>query len=198
MGTDLDIFPMKGLYCMSKTPLDHKYNTIVYPIPLKGAFTLGVHSTMTPQGFIKIGPTTSPAFSLENYQGLEQINWKDLKRIVNSYRLILGSKQRGLIWEYLSRDLPKHSIDVLMQDISKIHKMDKSEFNTHFYQRPGIRAQLVSKTTGTLVSDFVLKKDKNVIHALNIASPGWTGAFPFADKIISELLGIEEQMPNLI
>jgi (S)-2-hydroxyglutarate dehydrogenase len=82
---------MKGLYCMSKTPLSD-YNTIVYPIPLKGAFTLGVHSTMTPEGYIKIGPTTSPAFGLENYQGLENINWKEIKRIVNSYFLILSNK----------------------------------------------------------------------------------------------------------
>jgi L-2-hydroxyglutarate oxidase LhgO len=66
-GHDLDIFPMKGLYCMSKAPLDHIYKTIVYPIPLKGAYTLGVHSTMTPNGFMKIGPTTSPAFALEGY-----------------------------------------------------------------------------------------------------------------------------------
>jgi L-2-hydroxyglutarate oxidase LhgO len=55
------------MYCLSKYPLDHIYNTIVYPIPLKGAYTLGVHSTVMPNGFIKIGPTTSPALSLESY-----------------------------------------------------------------------------------------------------------------------------------
>lgn len=76
---------------MSKKPLDHKYNTIVYPIPLKGAYTLGVHSTMTPNGFMKIGPTTSPAFSLESYQGLEKFNFSDLRKIMNSYRLIMMS-----------------------------------------------------------------------------------------------------------
>jgi len=142
---DLDVFPMKGLYCVSKEPLMDKYNTIVYPIPLKGAFTLGVHSTMTPQGYIKVGPTTSPAFSLENYQGLNKINMKDVRDIARSYFTILRSKQRGLVWEYLSRDLPKHSIKVLMDDISRIHKMDPSDFNTKFYNRPGMRAQLISK-----------------------------------------------------
>ena len=80
---------MKGLYCYSKKPLDHLYNSIVYPIPLKGAYTLGVHSTMTPDGFIKIGPTTSPAFSLENYQGFENLNFADILRVINSYRIIL-------------------------------------------------------------------------------------------------------------
>lgn len=76
---------------MSKKPLDHIYKTIVYPIPLKGAYTLGVHSTMTPDGHIKIGPTTSPAFALEGYQGLEKLNCRDFGKILNSYRLILLS-----------------------------------------------------------------------------------------------------------
>ena len=136
---------MKGLYCMSKKPLDHKYNTIVYPIPLRGTFTLGVHSTMTPDGHMKVGPTTSPAFSLDSYHGLENFKFKDLRNILNSYRLIMMSKQRSLIWQYLTRDLPKHSISVLMKDISRIHKMDQSEFETNFYARPGIRAQLIDK-----------------------------------------------------
>ena len=83
---------MKGLYCMSKKPLKEEYSTIVYPIPLKGAYTLGVHSTMAPDGFIKIGPTTSPAFSLESYQGLEKFNLSDFGKILNSYRLIALSK----------------------------------------------------------------------------------------------------------
>jgi hypothetical protein len=50
----------------------------VYPVPVKGAFFLGVHSTMTPYGELKIGPAAIPAFSLENYSGLENVNWKDI------------------------------------------------------------------------------------------------------------------------
>lgn len=73
---------------MSRKPLDDHYKTIVYPIPLKGAYTLGVHSTLTTDGYVKIGPTTSPAFALENYQGFEKLNLTDLFHIMNSYRLI--------------------------------------------------------------------------------------------------------------
>lgn len=206
VGDDLSIFPMKGLYCMSKKPLDHLYKTIVYPIPLPGAYTLGVHSTMTPDGFMKIGPTTSPAFSLENYQGFEKINMFDIRRIVKSYSLIMRSKQRALIWDYLYRDLPKHSIKILMNDINKIHRMDIGDFNSTFYTRPGIRAQLVNKTDRMLITDFMLRKQEpqpdgsfSRIHLLNISSPGWTSAFPFTDRIVSELLGVKEsEMPDLI
>lgn len=97
---------------------------MVYPIPLPGAYTLGVHSTISPSGHMKIGPTTSPAFSLENYNGVQNIKLRELVNVLNSYRIILQGKQRGLIWEYLTRDVPKHSIKVLLNDINKIHKMN--------------------------------------------------------------------------
>lgn len=61
---------MKGMYAISSEKLDHTYKTLVYPVPIKGAYFLGVHSTITLDGKIKIGPTISPAFSLENYHGL--------------------------------------------------------------------------------------------------------------------------------
>ena len=77
---------------MSKRPLGDLYSTIVYPIPLKGAYTLGVHSTMTPEGYMKIGPTTSPAFALENYRGLENINLTDLSEVISSYWTIMCSQ----------------------------------------------------------------------------------------------------------
>ena len=67
---NLASFPMKGLYLQSKRPLGDLYHSLVYPIPLPGAYTLGVHSTIAPSGHMKIGPTTSPAFSLENYNGI--------------------------------------------------------------------------------------------------------------------------------
>ena len=85
--------------------------------------------------------------------------------------------------------------------------MDPNQFNTTFYKRPGIRAQLIDKDKKMLINDFILRtqnvngeqnltengKANDIIHCLNIASPGWTSAFPFANKIISELLGIDEQ-----
>jgi len=40
---------------------------LVYPVPVKGAYVLGVHSTITVDGRLKVGPTVFPAFSNENY-----------------------------------------------------------------------------------------------------------------------------------
>jgi L-2-hydroxyglutarate oxidase len=68
------------------------YTTLVYPVPVKGAYFLGVHSTLTIDGYVKIGPTASPAFSLENYKGFENVNFKDLSTILTNYvRLLFSS-----------------------------------------------------------------------------------------------------------
>ena len=49
------------------------YKMLVYPVPVKGAFVLGVHSTLAVSGHVKLGPTLFPALSPENYDLLENI-----------------------------------------------------------------------------------------------------------------------------
>lgn len=56
-----------------------------------------------------------------------------------------------------------------------------------------MRAQLIDTNTKQLVTDFVLEKSsEKVLHTLNVSSPGWTSAFPFADKVVSKLLSVSE------
>jgi L-2-hydroxyglutarate oxidase LhgO len=52
--------------------------------------------------------------------------------------------------------------------------------------RAGIRAQLIEKSNGKLVQDFIIKKSGNHIHILNAVSPGWTSALTFADYLMKE------------
>jgi L-2-hydroxyglutarate oxidase LhgO len=51
---------------------------LVYPVPVKGAYVLGVHSTITVDGRVKVGPTVFPAFAQENYDYLQGIDAKQL------------------------------------------------------------------------------------------------------------------------
>jgi len=82
----------------------------------------------------------------------------------------------------------------------EIHKYDRNYFISlavkmvptidpkgfgHF-TRPGIRAQLLDKTTASLVQDFVIEGDKDSVHVLNAVSPAFTCAFPFADFVCHE------------
>lgn len=47
-------------------------NTLVYPIPVNQAM-IGIHSTITTDGYVKVGPSITPAFSNENYKMFENL-----------------------------------------------------------------------------------------------------------------------------
>ena len=51
--------PILGKYAKSIRPVSDSFKHMVYPLPEKGNFTLGVHSTLTTDGHVKIGPTGS-------------------------------------------------------------------------------------------------------------------------------------------
>jgi L-2-hydroxyglutarate oxidase LhgO len=83
---------------------------LVYPVPEKHSFFLGVHSTITIDGFVKIGPSVAPAFALENYKGMENVGMSSLISSLMSYSLILGSPQRKIIWDFITKEMRKISI----------------------------------------------------------------------------------------
>ena len=125
VGTEYDFFPLKGLYAISDKPLDHIYKTLVYPVPMKGAPFLGVHSTLTIDGRIKVGPTVAPVFSLENYHGLQNLEFSQVARILENYsRMLFSSEQRKLMWAFMTQEMPKLSINRIIKDVSKIHQMN--------------------------------------------------------------------------
>ncbi|WP_156874818.1 FAD-dependent oxidoreductase [Thermodesulfobacterium hveragerdense] len=68
-GKDYILNPFKGIYIEYKgSKLNIKRN--IYPVPnLKNPF-LGIHYTIKVDGTIKNGPTATPCFWRENYQGL--------------------------------------------------------------------------------------------------------------------------------
>lgn len=98
--------PVKGNYLISNRKMS-EIKTLVYPVPMKNTYFLGVHSTITPSGYVKIGPSATPAFSYENYKGLENIKFKQLMGIMTSYTRMLFSKQIGLISTLGLQELPK-------------------------------------------------------------------------------------------
>ena len=134
---------------------------------------------------MKVGPTVAPAFSLENYHGLQNIEFGQALRILENYtRMLFSGDQRKLIWAFLTQEMPKLSINRIVSDVSKIHQMNAADFPS-FY-RPGIRAQLINKKTLKMQNDFILEfpQGENHCHILNLVSPGWTCALPFADYIV--------------
>ncbi|MBP9855052.1 MAG: L-2-hydroxyglutarate oxidase [Candidatus Omnitrophica bacterium] len=184
-GQKYTVIPFKGLYLKyTKNKTDVKVN--IYPVPnLKNPF-LGVHFTKTVDGSIKIGPTAIPAFWKEQYSGLSRFKLNELFRIsLEEANLFLNNSFgfRNLAFEELRKYNKKYFIS-LAQDM--VESIDPNGFTE--YTQPGIRAQLLNKTTRELVGDFIIEGDQKSLHILNAVSPAFTCSFAFAELVVKQYL----------
>ncbi|MBF0386372.1 MAG: L-2-hydroxyglutarate oxidase [Candidatus Omnitrophica bacterium] len=183
-GRKYTMIPFKGLYLKyAKNKTDVKMN--IYPVPnLKNPF-LGVHYTKTVDGTIKIGPTAIPAFWRENYTLREGFNLAEMLE-AGWYEAKLFTTNafgfRDLAFEEMAKYNKEHFISLAV----KMVPVDPKGFGE--FTRPGIRAQLLDKTTSLLVQDFVVEADKASVHVLNAVSPAFTCAFPFAQFVWREYI----------
>ena len=176
---DLEMMPFKGLYLKSIRKRD-EFKAHIYPVPdIQNPF-LGVHTTLTVDGHLKLGPTAIPALSWDNYRGLEGINMDSLK-ILREFAGAFARNDfnlRSLAFKEF-RNYIKNNIIIQVGKITSA-KINSKEFEWNI---PGIRAQLYDKGKRELVNDFIIKKHKNTIHILNSVSPAWTCALENAEYI---------------
>ena len=182
-GKKYTMIPFKGLYLKyAKNKTDVQMN--VYPVPhLRNPF-LGVHFTKTIDGTIKIGPTAIPAFWRENYAGMDRFHAGELGEILcQEARLFLTNAFgfRDLAFEEIHKYDRNYFVQLAVKMMPQIDPRGFGDFT-----RPGIRAQLLDKTTLSLVQDFVIEADKSSVHVLNAVSPAFTCAFPFADFVCQQ------------
>jgi len=183
-GLRYRILPFRGCYLKSTEPAG-AFRTHVYPVPDMSWPFLGVHCTITVDGCMKIGPTASPAFWREHYQGLRNISLRELAEVCSlELRLLMGSKFRF-------RSLALHELlgssDAAM--VARASKLATGLTTACFGARtePGIRAQLLNVATGQLETDFIVESDNRSLHVLNAVSPAFTCAFPIADHVCDEI-----------
>jgi L-2-hydroxyglutarate oxidase LhgO len=175
------IIPFKGVYLKyhgSELPV----RTNVYPVPnLKNPW-LGVLFTVTVDGTVKIGPTSTPAFWRENYQGFDRFRLGEMASILSwESSLFL---RNSFNFRNIALDEIKKYNRSYFAGLAKelVHKIDVKGFTE--WGRPGIRAQLLNKQTRELVMDFVVEGDNDSIHVLNAVSPAFTCCFPFAKWVV--------------
>ena len=86
-GLNYTLMPHKGLYMIDKTPYqDYGLKTLVYPVPSqKDNNILGVHTTLTTDGKLKLGPTAVPTFWREQYHGLANFKFGEFQEIMTQY-----------------------------------------------------------------------------------------------------------------
>jgi L-2-hydroxyglutarate oxidase len=184
VGTRFAVVPFKGSYRKSAELSISK--TLIYPVPHPINPFLGVHTTITPEGYLKIGPTAMLAFGRENYGVFENLHPKEVLEILKAVGYIVKGRKHNLI-QIMMDEIPLLSLKGL---VGKAGHLSNEVTEKHSWKNPppGIRSQLVDVKTGELVQDFVVEEFGNTLHFLNIVSPGWTSAFPFTRHFMGDFL----------
>jgi L-2-hydroxyglutarate oxidase len=183
VGTEYVCLPFLGTYKKSKL-LSVNPKRLVYPVPNPINPFLGVHTTITLNNEIKIGPTAFPVVGKEQYRLTDGFNFKDLLEFFVSSTALLKSDSTDLI------GLAKEEALKLFKKplLNRTRKLSNSlDTNYNWVKHPsGIRAQIINSKTKVIEMDYIVKTDKNVIHILNAVSPGWTSSIPFTRWVIEQ------------
>jgi len=176
--------PFKGKY-WKITNKSFKLNHLVYPIPdLRYPF-LGLHSSHNRHGDFYIGPSSTPVFGREQYNGILGDNLKESISLIFNFskKIILNeNKLRTLALQELSLLTKRSFFNQIKKMFNNINP-DDLELSD---QKVGIRSQIFDPQSKNLVNDFVVINQKNTTHVLNAISPAWSASFAFADHLINE------------
>ena len=184
VGKNLQLQPFKGLYLNANETFG-PLHTHVYPVPdLRNPF-LGVHFTLTVDGHVKIGPTATPALWREQYSWRDRFALSEFAETTSTLFEIMA-KPSSTIRKSAISEIMKYSKTLLVKQAARlVPGITVQQFQR--WGRPGIRAQLVERSTKRLVNDFTIEKTRHTIHVLNAVSPAFTSSLPFASLIADEL-----------
>ena len=176
--------PFKGKYWKIKNK-NFKLKHLIYPIPdLRYPF-LGLHSSHNRNGDFYIGPSSTPVFGREQYNGFFGKNFKEnINLFFNFSKKIVfnENKLRSLAIQELSL-LTKRGFFYEIKKMFKNLNPNELELSN---QKIGIRSQIFDPTKKNLVNDFVIINQKHTTHVLNAISPAWSASFAFAEHLIDQ------------
>ena len=184
LSSSYSLLPFKGLYLRTRAA-DRRFSAHIYPVPNIEQPFLGIHTTLTCDGFLKLGPTAVPALSPENYstfEGLDLLKIPSLLLLEASLFIKDSFGFRGLAIRELQY-LIKENIVREAQSLTSC-RLSSADFD---WYSPGIRAQLYDHVTQKLVTDFLLLREGEHFHVLNSISPAWTCSFRAAQEVVARL-----------
>jgi L-2-hydroxyglutarate oxidase LhgO len=181
VGKEFVCLPFLGSYWKTKqnsqTP-----KRLIYPVPNPINPFLGVHTTNTLNGDIKIGPTAFPVIGKEQYKLTNGFNFSELREFIVASKSMMNSKSMDFKNLALTELLKQFKVKVVS---SSNYLSDAIKLNKGWSKYPaGIRAQIVNIENNSLEMDYIVRSDKNVVHVLNAVSPGWTSALPFGRWVV--------------
>ena len=181
VGREYVCMPFLGAYKKSIL-LSQNPKRLVYPVPNPVNPFLGVHTTITLNNELKIGPTAFPVIGKEQYKAIDGFSFKDLGEFLSSSKALLRSNSVNLLGLAQEEVLKLFTKPLL----NRTKKLSYSlQDNKNWVKHPsGIRAQIINTKTKTIEMDYIVESDKNVVHVLNAVSPGWTSSLPFARWVV--------------
>lgn len=183
MNIPYKILPFRGEYYKLRPEKHHLVKNLIYPVPNPQFPFLGVHFTrmIKGEGGVEAGPNAVLAYAREGYKKSD-ININELTETLTFSGFL---KVAMRFWKYgayeMYRSYSKNAFTKALQKlIPSIQKSDLIEGGA------GIRAQ-VCKNDGTLVDDFLIFENANIINVVNAPSPAATASLAIADEIISKI-----------
>lgn len=176
------IVPFFGQYYVIDEAYKEHVKGLIYPVPDPSYPFLGVHFTKRIDGQMTIGPNAFISLGRENYSGTDY-------NVVDIYDFLT---YRGF-WRFSSKNVPaavRELRTVLSQTnfVAQAAKYVPSLANVSVTPATrGIRAQAM-ETDGSLVDDFVIRKQGNITHIRNAPSPGATSSLAIAEYIVKEIM----------
>jgi L-2-hydroxyglutarate oxidase len=171
------IAPFRGDYFVLQGEARRLVRAHVYPVPDPAFPFLGVHFTRRLDGEVWAGPNAVPSLAREGYRRLA-LNPRDAVDMVGYpglWRLARRYMRTGLA--EIHRDVSSRA--ALREMRRYIPLLERR----HIRMGPsGIRAQVLD-AAGTLVDDFVLERDGNVLHVVNAPSPAATASLAIGRRL---------------
>ncbi len=179
--SQIQIVPFRGDYYVLRPEKRHMTRGMIYPVPDPRFPFLGVHYTRRLNGEVRVGPNAVLAFAREGYRRRD-LNLRDLwesLRYPGFWRLAAKYWRMGLVEMYrdyvkvayvkdAQRYVPELTADDLLPGPS------------------GVRAQALGRD-GSLVDDFLIKRQGGVIHVQNAPSPAATSSLIIARMVADEV-----------
>jgi L-2-hydroxyglutarate oxidase len=186
VGHEYILLPFKGLYWQLKNSSLIQPKANLYPVPDLNVPFLGVHFTPSadPTPVVSIGPTATPAWGRENYQGASGLELgmalSNIAVLAKQYLANQGGFRR-YVHEQAFLALPPLLLRATQQLIPAITANDLEPS-----KKVGIRSQLFNVKTEKLENDFLCLPGPASTHVMNAISPAFTASFALADLIIDE------------
>lgn len=194
VGEEFVLLPFKGLYWKLDPQAGIRLNHLVYPVPDLRVPFLGIHTTTSVSGAIYLGPTSVPAFGREHYRGLQGIEGRELASIVARLGMQFASGRDGFRRLALQEG-PRYLKALFAAAARRLLPRLRTE---HLLptDKVGIRAQMLDRHSGRLVTDLAVRSGPRSTHVLNAISPAFTSALPLARVICDAVFENERNYAN--